>query len=995
MLGSLTKVFMLSALFVLNLDQVQSIFEKEKGQRDWRIENLGAIQDMKFIENSNLVYTMSKDGLLTLFDTDNQKIHWKKQLPKLDANEENYKLRYLTRNLLVYSSQRALMINSAAHVIYDVHLEGELRSGVPQESHLAVEMFEHGGHIYSVFAKDYQVIIYRDYQQMGTLEYTQEQSSTLPDIKPLSMLYDRQHHELVLLANMGSNKLQSFVIDVNKQDMQLKHEFNFDGTVTRVLRSYKHFIIHDDNKKTATVYKAHDMKVEQEVAGVQSIDVSVVNDIILFNIQDGSSQVFDFNHDTKQQHKLSNNVGSCHVKLAHESENIELITKPIENANFVIQCPASLRVVSYKENAESNLFELTSLAPTNHGKILSVHKNENSHVLQFEDLSLHYLDQSGKTMWTREESLTQITQIEVLEQEKIRIESELEYVKNVKQSVSLHEVPMKIMNRYKENIEFLIDQVISLTKYLQNRGKEQQETGISESLGVSFGFRKMFIALTEVGKLLALSSTNGKVLWSNYLGSSDNQRPQKVLIRNMLDREVEQHSNKDQIYNQQIVIIQKDKLSFLNPYTGQIDHSHTLSNEKQKDYILIQLKSNAQFVLQVTNQDLEQGKPLRIFPESQYSSQLFQNESIHFTHINQEQSIIVGYKLQSDLTAQRLWQFKLDSQTHEKIFRVETQFQTSSEIDHLHYQPTAFSGENIIYKYLDSNIFAVVTVNERQDLHIYLVNGVTGRVVYNFFEKKVKLDLPLDLILSENQFIMSFQRQSGNGLSQQEISVTELYQQRSESDTKKLLLEFYKGEERLHQHDFSSFTQESPVVMQETYILPYNVKSIVLTQTLHHITGKNLVVITHPGNQVYQISHNFFSARRPHPENMALIGGIQETPDTKKDGPAVVQIKDAERPPYDAVIPVDQTKYLSYGLNLIDLREIKAFPTRLESTTQVLAYGFDIFFTRVSPENNFDLLQENFSYALLFLFIAGLAVATMFIKGHVNKKTRNANFLMQ
>ena len=47
------------------------------------------------------------------------------------------------------------MINSAAHVIYDVHLEGELRSGVPQESHLAVEMFEHGGHIYSVFAKDY------------------------------------------------------------------------------------------------------------------------------------------------------------------------------------------------------------------------------------------------------------------------------------------------------------------------------------------------------------------------------------------------------------------------------------------------------------------------------------------------------------------------------------------------------------------------------------------------------------------------------------------------------------------------------------------------------------------------------------------------------------------------------------------------------------------------------------------------------------------------
>lgn len=32
-------------------------------------------------------------------------------------------------------------MNSAAHIIYDVHLEGELRLGVPTESHLAVELF--------------------------------------------------------------------------------------------------------------------------------------------------------------------------------------------------------------------------------------------------------------------------------------------------------------------------------------------------------------------------------------------------------------------------------------------------------------------------------------------------------------------------------------------------------------------------------------------------------------------------------------------------------------------------------------------------------------------------------------------------------------------------------------------------------------------------------------------------------------------------------------
>ena len=62
-------------------------------------------------------------------------------MPSLGDNED-YQLKYLSRNLIVYSKSRALMVNSAAHVIYDVHLDGELSLGVPKESHLAVEIFE-------------------------------------------------------------------------------------------------------------------------------------------------------------------------------------------------------------------------------------------------------------------------------------------------------------------------------------------------------------------------------------------------------------------------------------------------------------------------------------------------------------------------------------------------------------------------------------------------------------------------------------------------------------------------------------------------------------------------------------------------------------------------------------------------------------------------------------------------------------------------------------
>lgn len=159
------KTLLVSFLLVL-FTCVQSMYEREKGLNDWRIENLGSIKDLKFLENTSLVYTLSEENVLTLFDIEKQQIVWKKELP----SNENFKLRYLSRNLLVYSEQRALLINSASHIIYDVQFDSYLdpNFSVPKEnSGLAVEFFELNGHVYSVFAKDYKIITFRDYQQVG------------------------------------------------------------------------------------------------------------------------------------------------------------------------------------------------------------------------------------------------------------------------------------------------------------------------------------------------------------------------------------------------------------------------------------------------------------------------------------------------------------------------------------------------------------------------------------------------------------------------------------------------------------------------------------------------------------------------------------------------------------------------------------------------------------------------------------------------------------
>ena len=106
------------------------MYEKDKGKNEWKIESLGQIDDLVFIGN-NQAYTLSTDSLLTLYDTLEEEIVWKKQLPQ--GPNESYKLRHLGRNLLIHSDNRVSMINSAGHVIWEQPLSGD--------GSAAVEMF--------------------------------------------------------------------------------------------------------------------------------------------------------------------------------------------------------------------------------------------------------------------------------------------------------------------------------------------------------------------------------------------------------------------------------------------------------------------------------------------------------------------------------------------------------------------------------------------------------------------------------------------------------------------------------------------------------------------------------------------------------------------------------------------------------------------------------------------------------------------------------------
>ena len=62
------------------------------------------------------------------------------------------------------------------------------------------------------------------------------------------------------------------------------------------------------------------------------------------------------------------------------------------------------------------------------------------------------------------------------------------------------------------------------------------------------------------------------------------------------------------------------------------------------------------------------------------------------------------------------------------------------------------------------------------------------------------------------------------------------------------------------------------------------------------------------------------------------------------------------------------------------LAGIVTAPAVLESTSHVFAHGLDHFYTRVQPAATFDLLAEDFPYALLVLLVTVMVIGSMALR---------------
>ncbi|KAJ3535734.1 hypothetical protein NMY22_g6355 [Coprinellus aureogranulatus] len=274
-----------------------------------------------------------------------------------------------------------------------------------------------------------------------------------------------------------------------------------------------------------------------------------------------------------------------------------------------------------------------------------------------------------------------------------------------------------------------------------------------------------------------------------------------------------------------------------------------------------------------------------------------------------------------------------------------------------------------LYKYLNPRLFTALTVNPTKNLcGLYLVDGTKGTIIYHVQVPADKGVCDIKAALVENWLVYHYYDSevlSGN------VQGTMGYRMVS--------VELYEGkgiDDKTGSSDMSSYSNTSTSVLtfEDAFIFPHALTAIAPTNTKFGISSKDLIIAT-KNHKIQSFPRRALDPRRPR---------RKATSQEMEEG--LFQ--------YDPVVYDDPKRVISHTYEVANVRQIVTAPALLESTSLVLAFGLDMFLSRVAPSNTFDVLSESFNKAQLVLTITGLAAAIMFTRPMVQRKRLREKWYM-
>ncbi|XP_031256639.1 ER membrane protein complex subunit 1 [Pistacia vera] len=580
-------------------------------------------------------------------------------------------------------------------------------------------------------------------------------------------------------------------------------------------------------------------------------------------------------------------------------------------------------------------------------------------LIVMEDHSLLLLQQ-GKIVWNREDALASIIDVTTSELPVDKAVSVAKGEHNLIDWLKGHILKLKGTLMLASPEDVVAIQAIRL--------KSSEKSKLTRDHN---GFRKLLIVLTKAGKIFALHSGDGRVVWSLLLPSL---RKSKVCDcptgLNLYQWQVPHHHAMDQ--NPSVLVVGKcgyssnapAVLSFVDTYTGKELNSLDLGHSVVQIIPLPLTDSTEQRLHLLVDAD----RRVHLYPRTPEARTIFQQEfsNIYWYSVEADNSIIKGHVIKRTCIGEvaddfcfesgDLWSivFPLES---EKI--IATVSRKSNEV--VHTQAKVTSDQDVMYKYISKNLLFVATVSpkasvgigsadpEEASLFAYLIDTVTGRILHRMTHHGAQG--PVHAVFSENWVVYHYFNLRAHRF---EMSVIEIYDQsRAENkDVWKLVV----GKHNLTA-PVSSYSRPEVVTKSQSYFFTHSVKAIAVTLTAKGITSKQLLIGT-IGDQVLALDKRFVDPRRT----------VNPSQAEKEEG--IIPLTD--------FLPIIPQSYVTHALKVEGLRNIVTVPAKLESTTLVFAYGMDLFFTQLAPSRTYDSLTEDFSYALLLITIIAL-VAAIFV----------------
>ncbi|KAF3919689.1 hypothetical protein ABW20_dc0106054 [Dactylellina cionopaga] len=267
---------------------------------------------------------------------------------------------------------------------------------------------------------------------------------------------------------------------------------------------------------------------------------------------------------------------------------------------------------------------------------------------------------------------------------------------------------------------------------------------------------------------------------------------------------------------------------------------------------------------------------------------------------------------------------------------------------------------SVMYKYVNPHLLLLIASTPSTDtIYIYLLDSVSGAVLHTSIQTNVDTNRPVVATMAENWHVYSYySKSSAKGT---HLVVTDFYASANRNDPGRLL------EDKISSFDQPRST--SPYGISQAFVFAHPIASLATTTTRQGITTRSLLLSVPRIGSLLSINRRILDPRRP----------VGRDPNAEEKEEGLFK--------YEPFLGIDHARgSLSHARELVGISKVITTPSLLESTSIVVAWGIDIFGTRTSPSEAFDVLGRGFNKVALIGSVVAVGFGTMFLRPMVRKK---------